>query len=68
MTTRSGTRYKPTMEREQGEEGASEPAATVTSDRDAAPLADLVRLLLEDHRRRVEELADKRRRREADGT
>jgi hypothetical protein len=40
MATRSGTKYTPTMEGEQGEEGAGELAATTTG---AAPLADLVR-------------------------
>ena len=63
MATRSGTKYKPTMEGEQGEEGAGELAATTTG---AAPLADLVRLLLEDRQRRDEELTDERRRREAE--
>ena len=51
------------MEGEQGEEGAGELAATTTG---AAPLADLVRLLLEDRQRRDEELTDERRRREAE--
>ena len=67
MTTRSGATYKPTMEGERGdgapgEGGVSPPSETAGTG--SAPLTDLVRLLMEDRRRRDEELADERRRRE----
>ena len=71
MSTRSGARYKSaTMDGSRdGEAGETEAAtmtaattaATATGEGDA-PLADLVRLLMEDRRLREEELAEERRR------
>ena len=58
MTTRSGASYKRTEPSEETmsdtEEGAD------TAPRESAGVADLVRLLLEDRRRREDELASER--------
>ena len=47
MTTRTGVSYKPMMENGEGEESAGRVVAA-TADGGAAPLTDLLRLLLED--------------------
>ena len=67
MTTRSGATYKPTMEGERVELAAGETARTGESSAGSAPL-DWVRMLMEDRRRRDEELAEERRRRELEAS
>ena len=67
MTTRSGATYKPTMEGERVELAAGETARTGESSAGSAPL-NLVRMLMEDRRRRDEELAEERRRRELEAS
>ena len=61
MTTRSGATYKPSMMEEERIEGnavGERTAQGVGSDMVSAPLNDLVRMLMEDHRQRDQELED----------
>ena len=63
MTTTSGAIYKPAMDGGRVKEAADEGTArTGATDAEAAPLTDLVRMLMKDRRRRDEELAEERRR------
>ena len=67
MTTRSGATYKPSTMEEERVEGNAVGERTAQgggSDTVSAPLNDLVRMLVEDRRRRDQELEDERRRRD----
>ena len=69
MTTRYGVMYKSETEGGQVKGAADEDAArTGATDAEAAPLTDLVRMVMEDHRRRDEELADEQRRQELEAS
>ena len=69
MTTRSGAMYKSETEGGRVKGAADEDAARMgATDAEAAPLTDLVRMLMEDRRRRDEELADEQRRRELEAS
>ena len=69
MTTRSRAMYKSETEGGRVKGAADEDAAcTGATDAEAAPLTDLVRILMEDRRRRDEELADEQRRRELEAS
>ena len=69
MITRSGAMYKSETEGGREKGAADEDAArTGATDAEAAPLTDLVRMLMEDRRRRDEEMADEQRRRELEAS
>ena len=69
MTTRSGAMYKSETEGGRVKGAADEDAArTGATDAEAAPLTDLVRMLMEDRRRRDKELADEQRQRELEAS
>ena len=69
MTTRSGAMYQSETEGGRVKGAADEDAArTGATDAEAASLTDLVRMLMEDRRRRDEELADEQRRRELEAS